>query len=232
MAVKFAARLLLALMMLIRWTCRFRYFGLENLREAVESSAPRGYSFATWHENAMATIAGKVGVPCCFLVSPSKDGELVNYVSTRLGFYVARGSSSRGGRAARDELIDMLKKGIATSFTVDGPRGPRHQAKAGVLKVAMETNTAILPVAVVADRAWILSQSWDKMRIPKPFSRISFQFGSPIFADKGLDGSEFTSKLDELNATLMKTGTKAERNLNEWEKGAQRLPAFAFEHVL
>ena len=62
-------------------------------------------------------------------------------------------------------------------ITVDGPRGPRQQVKAGVLAVSRKTGAWIVPVCVAYERAWKL-RTWDEMLVPVPFSAVAVRYGS------------------------------------------------------
>ena len=88
---------------------RFHYFGLENLDKILKNESLK-FCLASWHEHALAGVTGQKNVPYCFIISQSKDGEFVNYISKKFGFSVARGSSSRGGKEARDFLLKHLNR--------------------------------------------------------------------------------------------------------------------------
>ena len=73
----------------------------------------------------------------------------------------------------------VLGKVPAVGLTLDGPRGPRRVAKAGIAILAARTQTPLVPVAAALDRAWRL-RSWDRFMIPKPFARVIYAFAEPI----------------------------------------------------
>ena len=123
------------------------------------------------------------GTGCHTLISYSFDGELAARVVTLLGLRALRGSSKRGGRIALNQLELALQRGITIGITLDGPRGPRRVSKPGVAVVASRTNVPIIPVALAAERSWRL-RSWDRLVIPKPFSRMHCVFGEPIAPPK------------------------------------------------
>ena len=49
----------------------------------------------------------------------------------------------------------------------------------GPIALAHQTGIEIIPVVFAADRQWLLN-SWDKTRIPKPFSSSLVLWGEPI----------------------------------------------------
>ena len=84
-----------------------------------------------------------------------------------------RGSATRGWVGALRGLLaaHAARRGPGRSCP-DGPRGPRHEAKDGVVQLARATG---LPV--VADRrrgrpARRL-RSWDRLQLPRPFARVA-----------------------------------------------------------
>jgi len=66
------------------------------------------------------------------------------------------------------------------AFTIDGPRGPRFVAKPGPVLLARMSGTPIICFYLACERAWILP-SWDKMMIPKPFSRVHLRWAELIW---------------------------------------------------
>ena len=203
-------------------TYRFRYFGVENYFAAKKMHPQGAYCLASWHEHALAGVLGQKGIPYCFLISQSKDGEYVNFISKRFGYQTARGSSSKGGKEARRILEEKMSNGVSAAFTVDGPRGPRKRCKMGVLITAKNTKAAVLPVAAVSQNPWIFSKSWDKTKIPRFFSKISYQFGTPIPVPANLSDAEYQELLKKIDKAIDATECLAYDNLKNW-KSAEKL---------
>ncbi|MDE3084326.1 MAG: lysophospholipid acyltransferase family protein [Verrucomicrobiota bacterium] len=105
------------------------------------------------------------------LVSASRDGAWLAAFFSLVGLRAVRGSSSRGGRKAVAELIEVLRAGGDAGITPDGPRGPCYDFKNGGLIVARRTNARILLLGMEFCSAWRL-KSWDGFYVPKPFSRV------------------------------------------------------------
>ena len=139
------------------------------------------------------------------LTSASRDGDMVARAMAVFGLGAIRGSSSRRGVAALVGLKRALRDGCDVCLTPDGPRGPRYQLQAGVIKLAQASGAAIVPVNVRFGSAWRL-KTWDRFVIPKPFSRVEVTFGAAIALPRDLDAAAFeTARLDL--ETLLVAGT-------------------------
>lgn len=145
--------------------------------------------FVIWHE-ALVMGAGrfaKSGVSA--LISQHRDGELIAQVMKYLGGGTIRGSSTRGGdRAVRDMLERSGETHLA--ITPDGPRGPRRKLQEGVIYLAARGEIEIAPCGIGAGRAW-RARSWDRMLLPKPFTRVDIVFGEPMVVPADVSREEF-----------------------------------------
>lgn len=135
------------------------------------------------------------------MTSQSRDGEFIARVIKRFGFIPVRGSSSRGGQRALLEMNQLLAKGHAVAFTIDGPRGPRGVAKKGPVFLARMSGVPITAFYVAVERAWVLN-TWDKLVIPKPFSRIYVRFAKKIFVPPHADDATLERFHAEMQAAL------------------------------
>ena len=105
--------------------------------------------------------------------------------------------------AARREI----ELGRAVAFTIDGPRGPRHVAKPGPLLLARVTGTPVVAFHVAVERAWILP-TWDRMIIPKPFSRALVRVSAPILVAR----DENDEQMERLHAELQTALQRVEQD--------------------
>lgn len=112
--------------------------------------------------------------PIFGLVSQSKDGEILECFFRFFGIDSERGSSSKGGAKAVVSLIRKLKQGKDVCVTPDGPRGPVHEMKPGVMAICKKSTAKILFIRWNMRSAWVLN-SWDKFQIPKPFSVVELE---------------------------------------------------------
>ena len=164
-----------------------------------------------WHEHFFSAMLAHRNQHFHPIVSLSRDGEIANFVSTRFGLPCVRGSSSRGGIAARKELIQLLTDGKSIALTIDGPRGPRHKAKPGCIDLSIQSGFPIVPLSCVTKNCWILNKSWDKTRIAKPFSKIYLIYGPPIFPDE----KNFDEQIVQLEIVMMNLEARAKQLIDE-----------------
>ena len=143
--------------------------------------------FALWHHDQLCLD----GIPnrdkLNILISKSIDGEIIARVVERMGFKTVRGSQNKwwkdkGGKEATFELISRLNNGENIAVTVDGPSGPLHQVKNGVIKIAKLTGAPIIPVVWYSKSRFLSSlPTWDKLKIPLWFVKTINIYGTPIY---------------------------------------------------
>lgn len=148
------------------------------------------------------------------MTSRSFDGEYIARIIARLGFIPVRGSSSRGAVGALFGMRRELEQGHSVAFTIDGPRGPRYVAKPGPVVLAKKTGLPINCFYVHVERAWILN-SWDRMMIPKPFSRAVVYASNPIFVPAGATDEEMKALHQQMQDALERCRINAEEALTQ-----------------
>lgn len=168
-----------ALLRLLCSTLRFHTQAAPGAHPADQSSRADLYPF--WHSTLLLAAWRYRNLGIHILISQSFDGELIARIVARLGFIPVRGSSTRGGAAGLLALTRALGQGHKAAITVDGPRGPRHVAKPGAAAIALRANAQLSPFHLRPQRAWTLN-SWDRFLIPKPFTRVTCAWPTPIAA--------------------------------------------------
>lgn len=201
---KFLIVLVYGIVLMLSSTYRFRHV---DPRPGSLGGARGGYIFAIWHQNLMAGILAQTGYRHTVIISRSRDGDPVAYLCEKLGHHAVRGSSrkghaDKGGKEAKDEMIERLKAGSPGAVTVDGPSGPIYQPKPGIIEMARLAQVPIIPYATRPDRYWQL-KSWDAFRLPKPFARIRVSYGAPIVVPASTTFDEFPSYQQKIRDALM-----------------------------
>jgi hypothetical protein len=159
---------------------------------------------AVWHQRflpALAYVTKFRNFQPIVMISQSKDGELAARLAQRLGLVPVRGSSTRGGETALAAILKALKSNQAVIHIVDGPKGPRGIVQPGLISMARISGAVILPVLVSADRAWII-RSWDRFLVPKPFSKVTIEWGPPLVVPRHLDPTQMEEFRAEIERRL------------------------------
>lgn len=113
------------------------------------------------------------------ITSKSKDGDVLASLLDTWKFTVVRGSSSQGGKDALEAMTNEALKGKPVLITPDGPRGPRHQFKAGGVVAAKRAEVPLVCAGIWYENKWEL-HNWDRFEIPKPFSKVRIYYSEPI----------------------------------------------------
>ncbi len=135
------------------------------------------------------------------MISSSRDGDIIAPVAGFSGWNVARGSSSKGGKQAMEEMIKAISDNGLGANIVDGPTGPIGKIKPGSVRIAQKSGAVIVPCFVIPEAAWFFN-SWDRFMIPKPFSKLVIRFGSMIKADSIKTSDDFEKIRDNLEKIM------------------------------
>ncbi|NLI76994.1 MAG: lysophospholipid acyltransferase family protein [Candidatus Riflebacteria bacterium] len=171
---------------------RLERVGWENNARALATGRPVVY--VCWHGSQLAPTYAFRDRGIWIMTSLSRDGDIQTQSLNCLGYRTVRGSSSRGGSRALLEMVRRLRRGEATSMTLDGPRGPRHVAKPGAVLLAQRAGAVVLAVGARYGRAWQL-HNWDRFEIPLPFSRVAVVTSEPFTLPPDLPVEEGTRRL-------------------------------------
>jgi lysophospholipid acyltransferase (LPLAT)-like uncharacterized protein len=202
--VPMAAFMAFLMIKVLSWTWRIRFYPEDCLERAAKLD-DGAYLAAVWHENNMAAMFCHLNVQGATLVSRRNAGQILSLTIKRFGWDSIRGSRKKGGKEARDAMISYLQSNKRpVALTVDGASGPRRRTKPGILNVALKTGVPIIPVVGLANRYWVVKNSWDQMRVPKPFAILVCAYGEPKFPPKDLKGPEFDRYLIEIDKDLNK----------------------------
>ncbi|MBE8365367.1 lysophospholipid acyltransferase family protein [Leptospira borgpetersenii] len=181
--------LVVNLQKLIGFTSRRINIGNESIEKIRREKKP--YILSIWHTNVLYSPYLNRNLGVAVLISESKDGDFINQVVHRFGNCSVRGSSSKGGSRALKALVTHLKKNLPAAITPDGPRGPALVVQPGLIASAQISQVPIVPFHYECTRQWVAERSWDKHRIPKPFTTFVVSYGESIYIPRDLDEKGF-----------------------------------------
>ena len=176
-------------------TCRWKTNNVDLLKR--EMAFGQTIMLSCWHENLVFLA--------CFFKSWSKknfwvissthrDSRVLANILKSWGYRLIKGSSTRGWLSVLKKLMKVFSgPNNLVAITSDGPRGPAKKTKPGALKAAIKKNITILGMAGKASSYWTLN-TWDQLKIPKPFSTITISFGEKYKG--GFDLKTFNSYLN------------------------------------
>lgn len=141
-------------------------------------------------------------IKVCLITSASKHGALVERIVANYGQLTVRGSSHRRGLAAFRELLESTEAGNSVCIATDGSRGPRYKGKPGAVKLASMTGIPIVPLSISFTKFWTITSAWDHHVIPKPFSRVDYNWGDPIYIPADISNEEEARYCRELDQSM------------------------------
>jgi|HubBroStandDraft_6_1064221.scaffolds.fasta_scaffold00014_21 lysophospholipid acyltransferase (LPLAT)-like uncharacterized protein len=148
------------------------------------------------------------------MTSNSRDGEYIARIINKFGFAAVRGSSSRNAVPALLGLCRALQEGWTVAFTLDGPRGPRYKVKPGPVALASSSSVPVSMFHIAVDQAWVLN-TWDRLLIPKPFSRVLLRFGKLIVVPPDATDEDLDRYQHDLQDSLDRVREFAEENVSK-----------------
>lgn len=206
-------------MLAVGWTTRWRRVN----RQAVEPywADPTARTICcVWHGRCLLVhklwAFGPGATPTKFLISRSREGEIVAQASKVVGADVIRGSAAKrsqqkGGIEATLGMVRHIEAGGAIGLTPDGPRGPRMHAKMGSVQIAKMAQAPLLPLSWSTNFRLVLG-SWDRLVLPFPFGRGVLIWGDPIPPPSpNADSAEMERVRLKLEAELNRITEEADR---------------------
>ncbi|MBX3486991.1 MAG: lysophospholipid acyltransferase family protein [Candidatus Paracaedibacteraceae bacterium] len=151
------------------------------------------------------------------MVSGHGDGMMVARTFKRLGIDYTTGSTNRGGARAFLALLEALRSNNIAAIIPDGPRGPARELNVGVIQLSRHGQAPIMPLAYATSR-FIQFKSWDKFKLPLPFSKGVFIYGDPIQPQTTSDDMEIENWRKLVQTTISHLQDQADSFFNKEEK--------------
>lgn len=193
-----------------------RVFDPPDLGDRLYAEHPVIIGF--WHgQFMMVRELNTHDAPVKAMVARHGDADVIGGALAGLGVGLIRGAGAggrkkdRGGAQALREALKALADGHSLTMTADVPPGPARRAGEGIITIARLSGRPIIPVAVATSR-FLALDTWSRMTINLPFSKLAAAAGEPIRVPRDAD----TATLEELRKTL-------ERELNAATRRAYAL---------
>ncbi len=195
-------------LIVLRTTLRIRHVN----NEAVDRLRQEGQNIIAcfWHGRLLAMPFAYKGQRLKVLISRHADGEFIARVIGYFGMGTVRGSYRKGTVSSIREMIAELAEGTDIAITPDGPKGPRHKVKEGIIELARLTRRPIVPVTYGASKKKLFD-SWDRFLLPYPFSKIVYVWGDPIYVSRETRGDGLERERQRLERELIALTEAADR---------------------
>ena len=167
-----------------------------------------------WHRCIVPATWFFRGRKIAVMTSSSFDGEYIARIISRFGFEAVRGSSTRGGVRALLGMHTVIEDGRTAAFTIDGPKGPRYVAKPGPVLLARNTKTPLVAFHLAVREAWVLN-SWDRLMIPKPFSKVALHISRMMTVPQKASHEDLARYHAEMQAALDRVRASAEATFGQ-----------------
>lgn len=198
-------------------TIRYRVIEEHPGTNLVSPECQTPYIYALWHDQTMMPITYRVNlprdqsyIPANTLVSKHQDGSWLTEFMRHFDLGAVRGSSSKGGASALKKLLETAER-CHIVITPDGPRGPRHKVKPGIVYLASQTGIPIVANANAVSRYWEISGSWTNQIMPKPFSKVFLLIGKPIHVPEDISREEMEDYQELIESDLERLQQLAEQ---------------------
>jgi len=149
-----------------------------------------------WHARLLMLPFAYTGKGAHVLISSHGDGEIIANVIKCFGFSLVRGSSSKRGKEALQEMVQLARENCDLGITPDGPRGPAEVVKPGVALLGRLTGRPVIPLAYSCSRAKRFT-SWDRFMLPYPFSRGVIVWGEPLYCREGEHAEAYRQRIEK-----------------------------------
>lgn len=208
LAARLAGRFFALLLRLLGTTWRRQTEGLD----ALDGMLARGERVLAvfWHGGYLPLFFLFAGRSARILTSRSFRGEVIAEICRRFGYDGGSIPEPAGGTA-----LDAMRRALdgcrLAALAVDGPLGPVHVVKPGAVRLASDLAFVVLPVAAAANRSWVLARRWDRLEIPRPFTRLSLVCGEPVHIPAGLPEAEVASWCCRLREDLEAVNRRARK---------------------
>lgn len=179
---------------------------------------------ALWHAHQLAFY----GVPnrheITPLISKSNDGQLITNIAKHFGVTALRGSQGRGGTQATLQILETLESGGKVAITIDGPKGPNHVAKQGIVKMAQLSQVPVVPMVWYSNsKNWVALPSWDGFRFPFFFLKSLILFGEPIYVPNELTDEEMETYRLKIENAIKDLYADAQQNFDKYIKDKRNI---------
>ena len=172
--VRATAALLMFMLCIARASWRIDHAGIHKVNALLSDGEPTIVAF--WHGHMVPLLALLRDQPAIVLSSSGFRGSVIAQIATSFGH---RSVQIEGGNGATALSARLRTDSAPIAIAVDGPLGPYHRAKPGVVVLSALAEARVLPIAANVRPAFRLWR-WDRLIIPVPFAAVCLRVGRPM----------------------------------------------------
>ena len=153
-------------------------------------------------------------IPGRAMISRHDDSEALARVLRYFGLGLIRGAGAgtrrrdRGGAEAAHGAVASLRENFSIAMTADIPPGPARNCGLGIVMIGSRSGRPIVPFAAATSRYRAVN-SWDRMTINLPFSKLGIVVGDAIYVPREAGAQELAIYRQRVEAALNETTARA-----------------------
>ncbi|WP_168201239.1 lysophospholipid acyltransferase family protein [Qingshengfaniella alkalisoli] len=188
-------------------TTKWEKIGFESYEADIARGTPR--VLCCWHSRLAMTpyLRDWDDHRLTVMASEHADAQIAVASVEARGIDVILIATSGDKSGPLKAAIRALSKGSSLGITVDGPFGPREEAKSGALVIAGMAGVQAAPCSFAVKRC-IRLKTWDRFVVPLPFSKGVLAVGDGFTPPKTMTHDEMREarkRLTGLIADLTRT---------------------------
>jgi lysophospholipid acyltransferase (LPLAT)-like uncharacterized protein len=172
------AAIFAGLLRLAKASWQVEFIGQNVIHQALDRQERLLVAF--WHGKHVSLFPLVEGFDACILTSRSFRGEVIAGLCRRFGYHCITLDHHQRGRHLQETLDELLHTHRCLAVAVDGPLGPYHRARFGLVRLASGLQLLVVPLSITAQHKIVMKKRWDKMEFPLPFSRVLLGAGKPF----------------------------------------------------
>lgn len=192
-------------------TWRTEVHGLEHLDDRLAAGRPTLVVF--WHGRYTPLFALLRGRRAVVFTSRSFRGDVIAGICRRFGYRPVQ-LEDHGGDRSYERMRESLREAALCGIAVDGPLGPYHSVKRGPVQLASELGWPVVPVTFAAERSRVDRGRWDRMEVPRLFTRVVFVMGEARSVPPDLDPEGVAEECARLGRRLEELDRRAVEELS------------------
>jgi lysophospholipid acyltransferase (LPLAT)-like uncharacterized protein len=167
-----------------------------------------------WHAKYVPLFTFLQSRGGCVFSSWSFRGRIIGEICRRLGYECVL-LPHRRGVIARARMRDALRGKKLAALAVDGPAGPYHVMKIGVIEMASKLRFSFQPMSVASSPVRVYADRWDRMEVPRSFARVTVAVGDLIPVPEEIDAGQMEEIKTRVESALNALDARAEAKLEK-----------------